>query len=274
MFKKLSNSLLSPKEVSKYYGESFGKTFLFFIILLLLLMVVTVVNIATTSALSENLKKEIKKSFLKEEISFVIENGTLSNINNDSEYVYTNKLMDTIYISMTEDVSKVEPPLNGYSIVFGKDGVYIAMPLQYKIFDYKDYEYLKNIDFSDPELFSNIKFWDNIFSITGSVLNEYKPMFLVINTLYYFIYWTGWMLMLVLIVSIFTKMRTSTFLSFGSIFKVSIYNLAPFVVCLIFATLFDLGFLMYVGSIISMVYNMITINEVLKRLYLNRNEGE
>lgn len=274
MFKKLSNSLLSPKEVSKYYGESFGKTFLFFIILLLLLMVVTVVNIATTSALSENLKKEIKKSFLKEEISFVIENGTLSNINNDSEYVYTNKLMDTIYISMTEDVSKVETPLNGYSIVFGKDGVYIAMPLQYKIFDYKDYEYLKNIDFSDPELFSNIKFWDNIFSITGSVLNEYKPMFLVVNTLYYFIYWTGWMLMLVLIVSIFTKMRTSTFLSFGSIFKVSIYNLAPFVVCLIFATLFDLGFLMYVGSIISMVYNMITINEVLKRLYLNRNEGE
>lgn len=273
MFKRLSNSLLSPKEVSKYYGESFGKTFLFFIIMLLLLMVVTVLNLATTSALSENLKKEIKKSFLKEEIGFVIKDGELFNINNNSEYVYTNKLTETMYISMTEDISKVETPVNGYSIVFTKDGVYVAMPLTYKIFEYNDYEYLKNIDFSNEDLYSDIKFWDNIFSITGSVLEEYKPTFLVINTLYYFIYWTGWMFAIVLIVSFFTKMRTSTYLSFGSIFKVSIYNLAPFVICLIFATLFNLSFLMYIGSIISMIYNVITINEVMKRLYLNRNEG-
>ena len=33
MFKRLSNSLLSPKEVAKYYGDSFGKSLLFLIIL-------------------------------------------------------------------------------------------------------------------------------------------------------------------------------------------------------------------------------------------------
>jgi hypothetical protein len=273
MFKRLSNSLLSPKEVAKYYGDSFGKSLLFLIILLFLLMTVTFVNLFTTNALTENLKKEIKKSFLKEEISFVIKDGELSHINNNSEYVYTKELTDIIHVVMTEDITKAGTPLNGYSIVFSKDGVYIKLPLEYKLLEYNDYEYLKNIDFSNTELLSDIKFWDNIFSITGSVLEEYKTTFLIVNMLYYLIYWTGWMFMIVLVVSLFTKMRTSTYLSFGSIFKVTIYNLAPLAVCLIFATLFNLGFLMYIGSIISMVYNMITINEVLKRLYLNRNEG-
>ena len=274
MLKRLSNSLLSPKEVAKYYGESFGKSLLFLIILLFFLMVVTFVNLFTTNALTEDLKKEIKKSFLKEEIAFVINDGVLSNINNNSDYVYTNKLSETIYIVMTEDITKASSPLNGYSIVFSKDGVYIKLPMEYKIFEYTEYEYLKNIDFSNPDLLSDIKFWDNIFSITGSVLSEYKTTFLVVNMLYYLIYWTGWMFMIVLVVSFFTKMITSTYLSFGSIFKVTIYNLAPLTVCLIFGTLFNLGFLFYVGSILSMVYNFITINEVLKRLYLNRNEGE
>ena len=274
MFKRLSNSLLSPKEVAKYYGESFGKSLLFFIILIFLLMAVTFVNLFTSNALTENLKKEIKKSFIKEEISFVINDGVLSNINNDSEYVYTNKLSETIHIVMTEDLNKATAPLNGYSIVFSKDGVYIKLPMEYKILEYNQYDYLKNIDFSNPELLSDIKFWDNIFSITGSVLSEYKTMFMIINMLYYLIYWVGGLLTIVLIVSFFTKMRTSTYLSFGSIFKVTIYNLAPLTVCLIFGTLFNLGFLFYIGSILSMIYNFITINEVLKRLYLNRNEGE
>ena len=237
-------------------------------------MTVTFVNLFTTNALTEDLKKEVKKAFLKEEIAFVIKDGELSHINNDSEYIYTKELTQTIHIVITENLTKATTPLNGYSIVLSKDGVYIKLPLEYKLFDYNKYEYLKNIDFSNTEILSDIKFWDNIFSITGSVLDEYKTTFLIVNMLYYLIYWTGWMFMIVLVVSLFTKMRTSTYLSFGSIFKVTIYNLAPLAVCLIFATLFNLGFLMYVGSIISMVYNVITINEVLKRLYLNRNEGE
>ena len=84
-------------------------------------MTVTFVNLFTTNALTENLKKEIKKSFLKEEISFVIKDGELSHINNNSEYVYTKELTDIIHVVMTEDITKAGTPLNGYSIVFSKD---------------------------------------------------------------------------------------------------------------------------------------------------------
>lgn len=274
MFKRLTNSLLAPKEVAKYYGDSFWKTFLFFIIMLLLLMIVTFANLFTNSALTENMKKEIKKSFLNENIAFVIKDGKLINTNNDADYVYTNKVYETLYIVFTQNIEKSETPLNGSSIVFSEDGVYLKMGVALKVVEYNEYEYLKNIDFTDKELLADINFWDNIYSVTESVLKEFKPMTLVINMVYYFIYWTGTMLMFVLIISFFSKMRTSNLLSFGSIFKLSIYNLAPFIICLIFSTLFNLGFLIYIGYIITSIYNFITINEVLKRLYLNRNEGE
>ena len=274
MFKKLSNSLFAPKEIAKHYGESFGKSFLFLLLMLFLLLVVTFVSIITTSALTEDMKKEIKKSFVNEEISFVIEDGVLRNINNDSDYVYKKQISTTIYIAYAEDISKVEPSLEALIFVLTKDGVYTKYPIEYKILEYKDFDYLKNIDFSDKELISSIDFWDNIYSIVEKILKDYEPIFIISNMIYNFFYLTGLMMIIALITTFFSKMRTSNFLSFGSIFKLTIYNLAPFVICLIFATLFNLSILIWVGYILASIYNFITINEVLKRLYLNRNEGK
>jgi len=274
MFKKISNSLFSPKEVSKYYNESFGKTILFFIVMLIILILITFVSMLTTSALTESMKKEIKKSFLKEDIAFVIDNGELHNVNNDSEYVYINKAYETLYIGFTENVENCESPIDGISIVFAKDGIYIKLPVAIQLFGYDKYDYLKNIDFTDKDLLADINFWDNMYSIADSELNELKPTFLIINTIRYIFSYIGLMMTIVLIVSLFTKLRTGTYLNFGAIFKITIYSLAPLVVCLVFSTLFNLGFLTYIGYILSMVYNSITINEVLKKLYLNRNEGE
>lgn len=274
MFKKLSNSLVSPKDVAKYYGESFGKTFLFFLVMLLFLMVITFVNLVTTNALTDNVKKEIKKSFVNEEIAFVIEEGVLKGLKDDASYVYTNKVSEKFYIVFTEDIQKSENPVEGISIVFSKDGVYAKYQIAVKVMEYTEFEYLKNIDFSDKELLSDINFWDNMFGIAEKVIENYKPIYLVSNTIYYLLYWSGWMMMFALIIAFFSKMRTNGLLSYGSLFKLTIYNLSPFVMCLIFATLFNLGFLVYIGYLLTAVFNIITVNEVLKKLYLNRNEGQ
>ena len=274
MFKKLSNSLLSPKEVAKYYGESFGKTFVFLLLMLFLLLVVTFVSIMTTSALTEDIKKEIKKTFVNEEIAFVIEDGVLKNINNDNSAVYKKQISETMFIVFSEDIEKVEASMDTVTFILTNDGVYTKYPIVYKIMEFKDFEYLKNLDFSNKEILSDISFWDNIFNVVETVLGEYKPIFVVIGLIYNFMYLAGLMMAIALITTFFSKMRTSNFLSFGSIFKLTIYNLAPFVICLIFSTLFNIAFLMWIGYILTAVYNFITINEVLKNLYLNRNEGE
>lgn len=278
MFRKLSNSLTSPKEVAKYYNESFGKTILFILILLVFVMVPTVISLLTSDMLSENTKKIVKNSFVNAEVAFEIEDGVLHNINGDTDYVYTNETAKNMHIVFTENIEKAKAPIDGYAIVLTKDGIYQIISLledfPTKIASYSDYEYLKNLDFSDPEIFSDINFWDNVFNVTSMILNEARPMYIISNLLYYVVYWIGMIVLFVFIMTFFAKMRTGNYLGFWKIFKLTFYSLTPFIVCLVFSTLFNLGFLVYIGYLISAIYSFITINEVLKRLYLSRNEGE
>ena len=62
----------------------------------------------------------------------------------------------------------------------------------------------------------------------------------------------------------FSKFRILGALKFWDLFKIAIYSLTPFVVCSVFSSLFNVGALIYIGYIISAIYNSITINEVLK----------
>lgn len=277
MFKKFSNSLLSPKEVAKYYNESFGKTILYILLLVFFIMVPVVLTLCTNDILSENTKKEIKNAFVNEEIPYVIEDGTLKNINNDHTNVYVNSSVSTIHFVFTEDVHNAVAPIDGIAIVFAEDGIYQKMSVLLvanKIISYSDYEYLKQLDFSNKEIFNDINFWDNSFSIANSILNQYKPIYVVTNSIYNLFYWLGMIIFFVAIISFFAKMRVRNYLKYWSLFKISFYSMTPFIICLVFSILFNLSFLIYVGYLISAVFNVITINEVLKKVYLTRNEGE
>ncbi len=275
MFKKLSNSLLSPKEVSKYYGESFGKSLLFMLVLLFFIMIPSCLSLIINDPLNAEARKQIKKIFSNEEIPFIIEDGALKHIEGNTDYVYTNKGMETIYVVVTENIDNATAPLNGMAIVLAKDGVYLNVAVAgEKLFDYNKYEYLKNLDLSDNSIYTNINFWDSIFSIVDSILDEMKPTYVIANTIYYIFYWTWMIIFFALILTVFAKFKTGSYLKFFNIFKVTIYNLTPFIICIVFATLFNLTLLLYLGYILSGIYSIITINETLKRLYLTRNEGE
>lgn len=275
MFRKLTNSLMSPKEVAKYHNEPFWKTLLFFLVLLVFMMVPTVLNLSTTSLLSGNTEKEIKKAFYNEDIPFVIEDGTLKNVNDDHDYVYVNQNIANLKFIFTENIDNFKDQLDVIGIAFCNDGVYVRMSVvKEKVFEYKDAAYLRNIDFTDKDKINGIEFWDNMFYIADSILNDIKPMYVTTYSLYYLFYWSIWMLFFMLIIALFAKLRMGKYLSFGRIYKVSVYNLAPFIVCLVFATLFNWHFLVYIGYIIAAIYNIITVNELMKDLYLKRKEGE
>ena len=81
MFKRFSNSLLSPKEVAKYYHEPFIKTFVLLLILVVLFMVPIVLNLLTSNFLTYQNKEDIKSAFKKEVVPFKIEDGIVKNIN-------------------------------------------------------------------------------------------------------------------------------------------------------------------------------------------------
>lgn len=277
MFKKFSNSLLSPKEVAKYYDESFGKTILYILILVFFIMIPVVLTLSTSNILNKNMENKIQKAFTNEEIPFIIEDGTLQNVNNDANYVYTNSSIASVKIIITENIENAVAPLDGIAIVLTKDGVYqkvAFITVANQIITYNDYDYLKNLDLSNPNIYSELSFWDNIFSIVGAILNEAKPLYVIVNSIYDLFCWVGMIVFFVLIFSFFAKMRIRSYLSFWSLFKISFYSMTPFIICLVFSILFNITILIYIGYLISAIYNVITINEVLKRVYLTRNEGE
>lgn len=277
MFKKFSNSLLSPKEVAKYYDESFGKTILYILILVFFIMIPVVLTLSTSDILNKNMENQIQKAFTNEEIPFIIEDGTLKNVNNDANYVYTNSSIASVKIIIAENIENAVAPLDGIAIVLTKDGVYqkvAFITVANQIITYNDFDYLKNLDLSNPNIYSELSFWDNIFSIVGAILNEAKPLYVIVNSIYNLFYWVGMIVFFVLIISFFAKMRIRSYLSFWSLFKISFYSMTPFIICLVFSILFNITILIYIGYLISAIYNVITINEVLKRVYLTRNEGE
>ena len=275
MLKRLSNGLLSPRETARYYSESFGKAILYFIILIVLITIPTIVSLVTADIVPNSLKNDLKEAFLGEKIPFVIEDGVLVNIDDDETYVYLNENLETFDIQVTENIDNAKMNLEKMSIVLVTDGVYIKYSvMSEKLFEYSKYEYLKNLDLSDVDQLRGNAFWNNIFDILYQELHSIRWFTITVNAINNILYSIMLMLAFTFIITLFSKFRTGGYLKFFGIFKVTIYNLTPFIFCLIFSILFNLHFLTYIGYIISAIYNLITISEILKRLYLNRNEGE
>lgn len=275
MFRKFSNSLVAPKEVAKYYKESFWKSLLFLLVLVLLIMIPTVLNLSTSSFLTENMKVDVKKAFVGEEIPFEIKSGKLENVNGNTEYVYKNETIEMFTFVFTEKIENCPTSLDKFIIAFCEDGVYTKVStFRDKIFSYTEYKYLQNLDFSNNDIFSDITFWDNMFGITENILNESKPFYIFIYSVFYIFYWIVWMAFFAIIIAFFSKIRTAGYLKYWDLLKLSVYSLSPFVICAVFATLFNMGFLIYLGYIIAAVFNAISVNEVLRNFYGTRKEGE
>ena len=275
MFKRLSNSLTSPKEVAKYYHESFWKSLIIFLMMLILLMVPTVVTLLTTNFLTYQTKEDLKASFNKAEIPFKIENGIVKNVNGDKEEVYINTSFYEYKIVITEKLENYTGTMDSIAIVICDDGVYGKLALASQNFvKFSDYEYFNNIDLSDQKTLKDFEFWNNVFSVIEKITEESKPMYVIVYSVYYLLYWFIWLNVFCLIISMFCKMRVFGALKFWDLYKISYYSLAPFVICSIFSSLFNIGLLIYVGYIVSAIYNLITVSEVLKNTYSVRREGE
>lgn len=271
MFKRLSNGLLSPKDTSTYYNEKFGKTLLYLLLLVILMLIPYVISISTSSLADPSVRKEIRKVFINEEIPFVIENGELKNVNLDDSYVYCNDSVSGINFYVTENIKNIDAGLNNVNIVLGKDEVYVVVyEFAYPVLKYADYNYLTNIDLSNKEVINSLTFWDNVFGILDEIYSSIKPIIIIVSTIEYFFYWCAWIVILAVILTLFGKIKTGNLLKFSGLFKVSIYNLTPFIFCTIFGTLFGMQLLLYVGYLVSAVYSFISTNKILENIFVGR----
>lgn len=274
MFRRLSDSLMSPSKIARYYKESFWKTFLFFLFLLLIMMVQNTLALYSSSLLDGNVKKEIRSEFVGEEIPYEIIDGKLVNVNGDVNHYYINNLSTEMNIIFTEDLSNIDNTTPSLNIIFNQDGVYVSATfIAQKIFEYSEFDYLVNLDFSNPNVISDISFWDNIFNITEITVNNFKPIYMIIGTISNLIYWFAWLIIFMLIIALFSKFKVSGYIKFRDLFKIAVYSLTPLVFCIFFANFLGIKFLLYLGYILAAIFNSITVNEILKNILMIKKEG-
>lgn len=274
MFRRLSDSLMAPSKIARYYKESFWKTFLFFLFLLLIIMVQNTLALYSSSLLDGNVKKEIRSEFIGEEIPYEIIDGKLVNVNGDVNHYYINNLSTEMNIIFTEDLSNIDNTTPSLNIIFNKDGVYVSASLiAQKIFEYSEFDYLVNLDFSDPNVIRDISFWDNIFNITEITVNNFKPIYMIIGTISNLIYWFAWLIIFMLIIALFSKFKVSGYVKFRDLFKIAVYSLTPLVFCIFFANFLGIKLLLYLGYILAAIFNSITVNEILKNILMIKKEG-
>lgn len=274
MFRRLSDSLMAPSKIARYYKESFWKTFLFFLFLLLIMMVQNTLALYSSSLLDGNVKKEIRSEFVGEEIPYEIIDGKLVNVNGDVNHYYINNLSTEMNIIFTEDLSNIDNTTPSLNIIFNQDGVYVSASLiAQKIFEYSEFDYLVNLDFSDPNVIRDISFWDNIFNITEITVNNFKPIYMIIGTISNLIYWFAWLIIFMLIIALFSKFKVSGYIKFRDLFKIAVYSLTPLVFCIFFANFLGIKLLLYLGYILAAIYNSITVNEILKNILMIKKEG-
>ena len=118
MFRRLSDSLMAPSSIARYYKESFWKTFLFFLFLLLIMMVQNTLALYSSSLLDGNVKKEIRSEFVGEEIPYEIIDGKLVNVNGDVNHYYIKNLSTEMNIIFTEDLSNIDNTTPSLNIIF------------------------------------------------------------------------------------------------------------------------------------------------------------
>ena len=274
MFRRLSDSLMAPSKIARYYKESFWKTLLFFLFLLLIIMVQNTLALYSSSLLDGNVKKEIRSEFVGEEIPYEIIDGKLVNVNGDVNHYYINNLSTEMNIIFTEDLSNIDNTTPSLNIIFNKDGVYVSASLiAQKIFEYSEFDYLVNLDFSNPNVIRDISFWDNIFNITEITVNNFKPIYMIIGTISNLIYWFAWLIIFMLIIALFSKFKVSGYIKFRDLFKIAVYSLTPLVFCIFFANFLGIKFLLYLGYILAAIFNSITVNEILKNILMIKKEG-
>lgn len=274
MFKRFSNSLLSPKDVAKYSKDSIWYAILLFFILLIMIMIPTFIGISNITFLNHTVENEIKQVFINESIPYEFDDYVLkAKEGNEADFKKID-LGGNFVVIFTTDISKIKVKSDEISLVFAQDGIYAKYYLYEEVLaHYTNYPYLQSLDLSTPGLFNSVDFWDQIFYIVEEVFNTYKPIFIAVVIIMNTFDWLIYLGFFVLLMSVFCRFRTMGLVKFGTIFKMSIYNVTPVVICMIISELFGFALFSYLGYVIGAIYNIITINQVIKEYYDNRNEG-
>ncbi|MDD3106554.1 MAG: hypothetical protein PHP65_01960 [Bacilli bacterium] len=256
MYQRFKDGLFSPAQIVKYQSDKKIITAIFFLLLVIISVIPSLITVGKNQGLNYEDRTIIRQSFVEEEIPFSIVNGILVP-KSGSNITHAVEIFPSLLVVFT-DQEQLDLELNEFGIyskiVLTKEVVYFQQSLlSFKLFSYSDYNSLTNIDFAGAEI-DDQTFWRTIFPIVEEQIEEYSRFTITAQVITIILGEAFVLALFGLIVAIFQMMSLSGYMKFAKVWQVMTYVMAPYVVTKVLEELFSLGYLSFLGAIITVFY--------------------
>lgn len=265
--KRFSNALFAPKEILNYRSDKWWMVTLIFFVLLLFTLIPTILSISDNASLDYEARTQIRQLFNGEnDIPYSITNHVLVHDQNDRTHIYQKEVRPSIFILMTNAETVDESQLtSGIYIAFRTNGVYVMQSfVSYLLFTYQDYPEMNGIDFSDATSLSNNAFWDTMFTVFETEMQQFQPLLTTVSLLVHIISSAFSLIFISLILALFQSFQINRYLRFSSLWKLCLYLMTPYVFGNTLSLLFNFTLLYYVGFIVTAIYVIILGQTILR----------
>lgn len=266
MYKRIRDGLLDPKKIINFFDDKFFDVFIFILFFAILLTAPTLFKLINFE-ISFDTKSEIVDLFRGKDINYEIKNGELISLSDGEAFVLeTNGL---VFIVGEKDND------NTYKTVlkFEKESLMIEVGgFKTKVLDYLDYDEIANINLDSLTKGKN-ESWEKVFKLVNNYVEERPLIFIVLPVIMQLLSNILSMILVALIVSLGALLRLRGVVKFGTILKLNIYCLEPFIIGALIDSLFGFSLLYIIGVVVTFIYSYITQIEIFKKVYSHHTEG-
>lgn len=253
LIKSVADSLFSSSELRAYNKKSAIRVILYLLFLGLIFIIPYAVLSVNIGILSYEDKSELRSIFRNDEESIPIEIVDSKLVVYEEGFSYNKSLTSTMSIYIGEEYTGNQNDEQVLTLCFLSDGVYMrTYILQSKLFDYTDYDELKNLNFNGA-FTDDMEFWNSIFKVYNDYTSKFRTVYSVIYVISAFIENLFTLVIFSLLVTLFNRLGSRNHLKFGGQWKITIYGMTAYVLGNVFMMLFSWSLVYYIGIIWSLV---------------------
>lgn len=265
LIKRLGDSLFSPKEVLQYRVDKKIITFCYFLLLAVLLMIPNFIKFfSDTTFFTYEVKTNIRyDAFNQEEIPYEIENGKLkfTGESEKSQYFINLDTYEVTVVFTTQGTVIENDDMYRTLIICGRDGIILKNRVSsVNVCRYSDYDVMEGLDFKYATTSDRV-FWEQMFDALTQIEKNYHSFYVTAEVLFIIIKSIGTLFLFILFITFINRISAQNIYSFSDHLKLMIYYSTAFVFGVIFATLFSIVLIEYIGLIITFIYSL-RINQI------------
>lgn len=267
MLHRFTDSLIRPRQIADYRNDKSIITAVYMFLLILMMTIPSAIYYLT-STFDYTDQRIIRDAFRGTDVPYELADYQLVPKAEGPGTIYQVEVIpDVLTLVMTDQETLPETDTMNMTtvILMTKSKVYIRQTfMETLLFEYDDYENLKNLDLALASK-DDYAFWNTIFPVISDQIAKFLPYIQMTNIGMAFVLSLFDFLFFSLILTFFLKMGTRGLISFGTLWKLMVYTMTPYVLCQLLGNLYSFDLLSFAGMIVTVIYASTVLKSLLEK---------